>query len=551
MAEKDGVNMKLNRSGIRNRNEWEAAGISLPGYDVRSASEIGSAEPVWAHFGIGNIFRVFIGSVADELLEAGLMDRGLICLENFDEEIVEKIYRPYDDLVLKVILRKDGHKEMKVLGSLAQALRTMPAYPGEREQAVKVFSGPALQMVSFTITEKGYALKTETGSWLPQVEADLKNGPEKAVSMMPVLTYLLYQRYRSGAFPLALVSMDNCAHNGTMLKESVLTAAREWHKNGFVPQGFIDYLTDEDRITFPCTMIDKITPRPLPEVEKELQLLGVENMETVITSKRSYIAPFVNAEKAQYLVIEDRFPNGRPPLEKASGVWLSDPATVEKAERMKVSACLNPVHSALGPLGVVCGYEFFADLLSEPDFLNFGKTIAYKEGMPVTEDPGILSPKAFADELFEERFPNKSLGDTNLRLCTDVTQGWSVRFGETIRAYAERDGSAGSLTGIALGIAGCLRYFCGKDDCGNAYELAPDPAAERLHDLLHFEKWGVDGSVLSEKLNPILSNRNLFGVDLYQAGIGKRIETMLTEMLGAPGAARAALRKYFGNGASS
>ena len=196
--------MKLNRSGIRNRNEWEAVGIRLPGYDVRSASEIGSAEPVWAHFGIGNIFRVFIGSVADELLEAGLMDRGLICLENFDEEIVEKIYRPYDDLVLKVILRKDGHKEMKVLGSLAQALRTMPAYPGEREQAVKVFSGPALQMVSFTITEKGYALKTETGSWLPQVEADLKNGPETAVSMMPVLTYLLYQRYRSGAFPLAL-----------------------------------------------------------------------------------------------------------------------------------------------------------------------------------------------------------------------------------------------------------------------------------------------------------------------------------------------------------
>lgn len=537
--------MELTLSGIQDRGPWEAAGIALPGYDVRAVSELGRREPVWAHFGIGNIFRVFIGSIADELLECGAMDRGLICLENFDAEIVDKIYAPFDNLALKVILRKDGGKDMKVLGSLAQALRSMPAYREERERVMNVFARPSLQMVSFTVTEKGYSLKAQTGEWLPQVGRDLKNPPKDAESMIGVLTFLLFYRYMHGAFPLALVSMDNCAHNGKLLKESVLTVAAEWQKNGFVPHSFLDYLSDGERISFPCTMIDKITPRPLPEVEKELTAFGIEHMGTVITAKRSYIAPFVNAEKAQYLVIEDRFPNGRPPLEKASGVWLTDAETVEKAERMKVSACLNPVHSALGPLGVACGYEYFADLMGEADFLNFGKTITYLEGMPVIEDPGILSPKSFADELFEERFLNRTLGDTNLRLCTDVTQGWSVRFGEMVKACAERDGSAASLTGAALGIAGCLRYFSGRDDRGSEYELAPDPLAERLHALLKFEEWGVSETVLSEKLRPILSNRSLFGTDLYQAGIGKRIEQMLAEMLTAPGAARAAVRKYF------
>ena len=135
--------MNLNFCGIQERSKWETAGITLPGYDVRVVSQLGKEAPVWAHFGIGNIFRVFIGSIADELLEFGAMDRGLTCLENFDEEIVEKIYKPFDDLALKVILRKDGQKDMKVLGSMAQALRTMSAYHEERRQAMNVFSSPS------------------------------------------------------------------------------------------------------------------------------------------------------------------------------------------------------------------------------------------------------------------------------------------------------------------------------------------------------------------------------------------------------------------------
>lgn len=99
--------------------------------------------------------------------------------------------------------------------------------------------------------------------------------------------------------------------------------AEEWLKKGFVPQAFVDYISDETQVAFPWTMIDKITPRPADSVCAELEKLGCEAIAPVITSKRTYIAPFVNAEKPQYLVVEDRFPNGRPPLEQA-GVYMTD-----------------------------------------------------------------------------------------------------------------------------------------------------------------------------------------------------------------------------------
>ena len=108
--------------------------------------------------------------------------------------------------------------------------------------------------------------------------------------------------------------------------------------------------------------------------------------------------------------------------------------------------------------------------------------IAYDEGLPVVADPGILSPQAFVDELFNDRFPNEYLGDTNLRLAVDVSQMVGIRFGETIKAYVQKFGDASRLTAIPLGIAGWLRYMLGVDDEGNKFELAPDPMNEELQE---------------------------------------------------------------------
>ena len=82
--------MKLSVNGIKNHEEWEKAGIMLPGYDVEGVSAKAKEAPVWVHFGIGNIFRVFIGGIADGLLEEGVLDRGLTCVETFDYDVVDK-----------------------------------------------------------------------------------------------------------------------------------------------------------------------------------------------------------------------------------------------------------------------------------------------------------------------------------------------------------------------------------------------------------------------------------------------------------------------------
>lgn len=538
--------MKLTMNGIKNREEWERAGIMLPGYDVEQASEKAKKEPKWVHFGIGNIFRVFIGGIADGLLEEGALDRGITCVETFDYDVADKIYEPYDNLGLSVILHGDGTREYKVLGSLAEAVKAQSSNPVQWNRLKEIFTNPSLQLVSFTITEKGYALCKSDGTWFPFVASDIQNGPEKAVGAMAVLTSMLYERYKAGGHPLALVSMDNCSKNGAKLRESVLVMTEEWNKAGFVDAGFVSYVSDEKAVSFPWTMIDKITPRPSEQIARDLEDLGVEDMWPVITEKKTYIAPFVNAEKPQYLVIEDNFPNGRPALEKGFGIYMADRETVDLSERMKVTVCLNPVHSATGPLGVALGYELFANMLNtDEDMMKMARMVAYDEGLVVVPDPGILSPQKFVDELFEDRFINEYLGDTNLRLAVDVSQMVGIRFGETIKAYVAKYGDASRLTAIPLGIAGWLRYMLAVDDEGRRYELASDPMNEEIQEQLKDIVAGQPES-FTDQLKPILSNERIFFVDIYQTGLGEKIETMFCEMLAGPGAIKATVHKYIG-----
>lgn len=243
--------MKLTLEGIKNTQEWEAAGISLPSYDIEKVIANTKASPVWVHFGIGNIFRVFIGGLADTLLSKGEIDKGITCVETFDFDVVDKIYKPYDNLVLAVTLNTDGSTNQKVLGSLTEAIKAHPTIPKEWNRLKEIFANPELQMVSFTITEKGYVLKDADENYFPFIQSDIDNGPKKAVSAMAITCALLYERFKSCKVPLAVVSMDNCSHNSEKLQTSILTIAKEWAAKGFVDKGFLSYLSDEKQVSFP------------------------------------------------------------------------------------------------------------------------------------------------------------------------------------------------------------------------------------------------------------------------------------------------------------
>ena len=131
--------MKLTLNGIKEHEAWENAGIQLPGYDVEKISAKAKEAPVWVHFGIGNIFRVFIGGIADGLLEEGVLDRGITCVETFDYDVIDKIYKPYDNLSLSVILHGDGTREYKVMGALAEAVKAQSPDPEQWNRLKEIF----------------------------------------------------------------------------------------------------------------------------------------------------------------------------------------------------------------------------------------------------------------------------------------------------------------------------------------------------------------------------------------------------------------------------
>ena len=264
-------------------------------------------------------------------------------------------------------------------------------------------------------------------------------------------------------------------------------------------------------------------------------------MEVQITGKGGYTAAFVNAENPQYLVIEDRFPNGRPQLEKA-GVYMTDRDTVNKFERMKVCTCLNPLHTALAVYGCLLGYTSIASEMKSPELKKLVEKIGYQEGMPVVTDPGIIKPEDFIREVIEERLPNPFMPDTPQRIACDTSQKVPIRFGETLKAYDTT--RVAELTYVPLAIAGWIRYMLGINDEGEKFECSSDPLLGSLQEMLSCVRFGEPDSINEEILKPILSNKTLFTVDLCEIGLAGKITGMVKKMLAGKGAVAATLREY-------
>lgn len=532
--------MKLTIEGIQDRKTWEAKGYTLPAFDHAHMVAETLTNPVWVHFGAGNIFRGFPASLQQQLLETGKAKAGIIVGEGFDYQIIDDIYAKNDNLTLLVTLKSNGSIEKKVIGSVAAAYKCDPQFKSEWEFFKQTFQKSSLQMASFTITEKGYSLKAGNGEFYPAVLSDFSSGPNNPTLFLSKLTALVYERYLSNQQELALVSMDNCSHNGEKLQNAVLTIAKAWVEKGLAKEGFVPYL--ESKVSFPWSMIDKITPRPDAKVVQMLSSDGFEDTKVVITDKNTYIAPFVNAEESQYLVIENLFPNGKPSLEE-TGVYFTDRDTVNKVEKMKVCTCLNPLHTALAIYGCLLGHTLISDEMNDSELKVLVEKIGLVEGMPVVVDPKILDPKQFIGEVLGKRFPNPFMPDTPQRIATDTSQKLAIRFGETVKAYlANPELNVADLKLIPLVFAGWLRYLMGLDDNLQPFAISSDPRLEEAKAFVADIKIGDKGPF--EKVEQLLSDESIFGVDLVKIGMSDLVLRYFTELVAGKGAIRATLQKY-------
>ena len=475
--------MKLNDifSGNYNAAEWEAKGYQLPKFDIKAVREKTAKEPTWVHFGGGNIFRAFPAAILNDALNTGKYDRGVIVAETFDFEVIDKAYAPYNNLSLCVNLCSDGSIEKKVIASVTEAL-------------------------------------------------------------MGKVCALLLERFNAGQLPLTVQSMDNCSHNGDKVKAGVFAYAERWVKDGLVPAAFLNYLKDEKKITFPWSMIDKITPRPHEKVKEMLAADGFDDNDYIETEKHTFTAPFVNAEEVQYLVIEDNYTNGRPPLDLGGALYTTR-ETVDKVETMKVTTCLNPLHTAMSIYGCMLGYTLISAEMADEDLRPFVQKLGYIEAMPVVVDPGVLNPYEFIGAVINRRLPNPFMPDAPQRIAMDTSQKLPIRFGETLKKYIARGLDKSNLVLIPLTLAGYARYLKGIKDDGTSFDCSPDPMLEELQAIvapLEIGKADQDWS----PLKALYSRKDVFGLDLYEAGLGEQIEGMVKELFAGPGAVRSTLHKY-------
>lgn len=529
--------MRLNLEGLKDK-KYLKNNYKLPLFNIEEIKQNTKQNPEWVHFGAGNIFRAFPARLHQELLNKGFAKTGIIVAEGFDYEIIDKVFTPYDLLTLSVTLKANGEIEKEVIGSVVEALKFDPSFTNDFNRMIEIFENKSLQIASFTITEKGYELKNSQNEYFPSVLYDLNEGFNKPTSYLGKVVYLLYKRYLKGKFPLTLVSMDNYSHNGTKLQNSILEIANKWLENKLVENDFIKYLSNS--VSYPWSMIDKITPRPDETVGAMLEKEGFEDCKAFITSKNTYIAPYVNAEATEYLIIEDHFKNGRPRLDLA-GVMFTDKETVDKVEKMKVTTCLNPLHTALAIYGSLLGFTKISEQMKDKTMVNLVKVIGYDEGLPVVIDPQIIDPKKFIDEVINVRLPNPFMPDTPQRIATDTSQKLAIRYGVTIKEYV-KNGKTNELKMIPLVLAGWIRYLMGINDLGEYFPVSPDPLYRNLFELVQDIMLG--DSIKLDTLEGLLSNEKIFGVDLIQVGLANKIVDYFNELNEGIGSIRKTLNKY-------
>ena len=445
------------------------AGVTLPGYDRSSVT------PGIVHLGIGAFHRAHMAVYVDDLL-LSYPDWGIIGASLRRPDTRDALAP--QDFLYALAVRDAGGTACRIIGSLMDVIDANT----QRDALLALMADPRIRIVSLTVTEKGYCHDPATGELDPKhpdIVHDLAH-PDAPVSAPGIIVAALARRRALGVAPFAVMSCDNLPSNGRTCGRIVTRFAE---------------LSDPElgawvraEVAFPSTMVDRIVPATTDADRAEIiEITGAEDAWPIVTE------PFTQ------WVIEDRFPAGRPPFERAGAQLVED---VEPFERMKLRM-LNGSHSTLAYLGYLAGHQYVADAIGDPAFRTLIHGLMTDEVMPTL--PMVRSElERYRDDLLA-RFANPSLKHRTWQIAMDGSQKLPQRLLGTIR---DRLAAGQGITRLALGVAGWMRYVTGIDEKGDAIDVK-DPLAARLRTIA--DDAGRDAQKLVDGL---LKVQEVFGADL-------------------------------------
>jgi mannitol-1-phosphate/altronate dehydrogenase len=439
--------------------------LLVPTYD-RSA-----LTPAVVHFSVGGFHRSHQLLYFDELAERRLStDWGVVGV-GLHSRTMKDALAPQDHLYTVVERSPDGER--------ARVVGVMVDYhfaPDSPSVVLDLLADERTRMVSLTITGSGYRLCPDSGDFDADdvdVRWDLEH-PGRPRTVFGFLVEALDRRRRTGLPPFTVVSCDNMHRNGDAARDAVVGFAR---------------LRDEvlarwiaDRVAFPSSMVDRITPHTTPEQREAVaRRYGVDDRWPVITE------PF-----SQW-VIEDEFSHGRPPLDEVGVRFVSD---VARYELMK-TRLLNASHCALGYLGSLAGYASIDRVMADPLLAEYVQELMDVEVTPLLPPPEGIDLELYKRTLLQ-RFANPAIADQLYRLCRRGSTKMPHHLLPSLRQALDEGRPHRLLT---LAVAAWFRYLRGVDPHGLRFEV-DDPRAAELQALAL--AGGTDP-------RPLLRERSIFG----------------------------------------
>ena len=353
--------------------------ISCPTYN-REALKTGIV-----HIGVGGFHRSHQGWYIDQLLEnCNDLQWGIRCigLREVDRKMYD-VLKIQDGLYTLIVQNSDGDMEIEVIGALKEYIFAVD----NPQAAIDKLAHPDTKIVSLTITEGGYNFNQSTEDFNfenPDIKFELKY-PEKPKTVFGFLAAALKKRRANGLKAFSILSCDNIQHNGDVTRKMLLAFTQRQDA------GLAFWI--EKEVSFPNTMVDRITPVTTPDMAELLKKMYYINDEWPVVCE-----PFIQ------WVIEDDFSNGRPLLEKVGVQFVSDVAPYEK---MKIRL-LNAGHSVLGIHGAIHGHQTINACMEDMVFATFMRRFMDKEATPVLGDIEGIDLEKYKDSL-EERFANPNI----------------------------------------------------------------------------------------------------------------------------------------------